>query len=140
MLSDALDAKFWAHHVPQLGRSEPVIWNAMLAIGCLYEHPYVSSYPIEFGEASRLAGLYQRSVLRWHNKAIADLKICMAHETVILRHSVLASKFGVDRWQGHIGNLVPTSDLFSSDLQGARSTLYTLMDHCHAFMSLLGSR
>ena len=75
VLSGALDSSFWARLVPQLGQSEPIIWNAVLAIGCLYEHPRMSPYPIECVEVSHVMDSHHHQALKWYNKAIARFKI-----------------------------------------------------------------
>jgi hypothetical protein len=43
----ALNSDFWSYLVSQLTHSEPIIWNAVLAIGSLYERSRISPYPIE---------------------------------------------------------------------------------------------
>ena len=75
VLSGALDSSFWARLVPQLGQSEPVIWNAVLAIGSLYEHPRISPYPIECVGVSPVMDRHHHRALKWYNKAIAGFKI-----------------------------------------------------------------
>ena len=77
VLSGALDSNFWARLVPQLSHSEPIIWNAVLAIGSLYEHPRASRYPLALVSVPPVLDTHHHQSLTWYNKAIAQLNTHM---------------------------------------------------------------
>ena len=79
VLSGALDSDFWAHLVPQLSQSEPITWNAVLAISSLYEHHQVSPGPIELVGVPPAVDSHHHQALKWYNKAIARFKTHIKH-------------------------------------------------------------
>jgi hypothetical protein len=199
VLSGALDSDFWASLIPQLSQSEPMIWNAVLAISSLYEHPHVSPYPVELVGVLPVVDPHHHQALKWYNKAISRFKIhiqqnphdsslallscilfiCIEfqqdnianalallgqgfkllsstpaatealhnHSTIrdivaplFARHAVLASTFGTSDWLSRVDNRMLQSSLAFSTLRDARSALYTLMEHGHAFIRMAGMR
>lgn len=68
MLSGPLDAHFWAHLIPQLSLSEPVIRNAVLAISCLYGKHQFSASPT-------VVDPQHQQALKWYNTAITRFKL-----------------------------------------------------------------
>jgi hypothetical protein len=176
-----------------------MIWNAVLAVSSLYEHPHISPSPIKLVGVLPVVGPHHHQALKWYNKAISHFKIhiqqkphdsslallscilfiCMeflqdnisnalallgqgfkllsstpaatekvkSHHAIhdiaapfLARHAVLASTFGTSDWFSRVDNRVLQPNLTFSTLRDARSALYMLMEHGHAFIRMAGMR
>lgn len=62
-IAGALDLKFWKDTVLQLSRSEPAIWDAVIAISALYEDPDSSLGLVLGGGKNEALGWYSRSMM-----------------------------------------------------------------------------
>ncbi|KAL2824315.1 hypothetical protein BDW59DRAFT_87890 [Aspergillus cavernicola] len=74
-LSDALDLDFWRGTVLQICRSQPAVWDAIVALSTLYEHPPpiegLPTYQIE--DTDRLPSPRSeshREALTWYSRSI----------------------------------------------------------------------
>lgn len=63
-IAGALDLRFWKDTVLQLSRSEPAVWDAVIAISALYETPTPSLDPVpKGGEKNEALSWYSRSMM-----------------------------------------------------------------------------
>lgn len=63
-IAGALDLRFWKGTVLQLSRSEPAVWDAVIAISALYEVPSLSSNPVpKDSEKNEALSWYSRSMM-----------------------------------------------------------------------------
>jgi Fungal specific transcription factor domain len=72
-MSGIRDLKFWSYLVPQMSLSDPLVWNAVLAISSLFEHGSREIRSIDSGDRTSL-GPNHRQALAWYNKAIYHFK------------------------------------------------------------------
>lgn len=72
----ALDSKFWRHVIPQFCQSEPVIWNAVLAISILFEYPESDdNFMIEVPKQQMpVTNEHHRSAIIAYNRALARFR------------------------------------------------------------------
>ncbi|KAL9619107.1 MAG: hypothetical protein Q9160_006284 [Pyrenula sp. 1 TL-2023] len=72
----ALDTKFWRHTVPQFCQSEPIIWNAVLAVSELFEYPQSDDhFAVEIPKQNRpVTNEHQRTALVAYNRALARFR------------------------------------------------------------------
>ncbi|KAL2841678.1 hypothetical protein BJY01DRAFT_7590 [Aspergillus pseudoustus] len=78
-LSDALDLDFWRGTVLQICRSEPAIWDAVVALSTLYEHPlHLGSRPTyQIDETDRVPFPHSRShreALTWYSRSLHKIR------------------------------------------------------------------
>ncbi|EAW13177.1 uncharacterized protein ACLA_016230 [Aspergillus clavatus NRRL 1] len=70
-----LDVEFWRTSVPQICRSEPAVWDAIIAIGALFEspEPYPDSVSVRRAGA-RNANQNQRDALGWYSRSVSTIR------------------------------------------------------------------
>ncbi|KAL2841533.1 hypothetical protein BJX68DRAFT_172989 [Aspergillus pseudodeflectus] len=78
-LSDALDLDFWRGTVLQICRSEPAVWDAIVALSTLYEHPLHpgSRATYQIDETDRLPSPRSRShreALTWYSRSLRKIQ------------------------------------------------------------------
>ncbi|KAJ0420360.1 hypothetical protein BJY00DRAFT_284132 [Aspergillus carlsbadensis] len=78
-LSDALDLDFWRGTVLQICRSEPAVWDAIVALSTLYEDPlHPGSRPTyQIDETDRLPSPRSRShreALTWYSRSLRKIQ------------------------------------------------------------------
>lgn len=64
-IAGVLDVKFWKDTVLQLSRSEPAIWDAVIAISGLYENSHSSLSP---------SGSANHEALGWYSRSMASVR------------------------------------------------------------------
>ncbi|KAL6245744.1 hypothetical protein RBB50_006897 [Rhinocladiella similis] len=76
-----VEAHFWHQIIPQLSRAEPLMWNAVVAMSCLIQHPQYSTAPgLPGGAKTPVIDEHHRKALTWYSKSIAGLKERLAIE------------------------------------------------------------
>ncbi|KAL3465214.1 hypothetical protein BJX64DRAFT_70856 [Aspergillus heterothallicus] len=78
-VSDALDLDFWRGSVLQICRSEPAVWDAVVALSTLYEHPLHagsrSTYQIdETDRAPVPRSRNHREALTWYSRSLRKIQ------------------------------------------------------------------
>ena len=75
VLSGSPDDAFWFGPVLQFSRIDPVIWDAVLAISCLFEHPQYSNL-VTIGALSEPSSdnSHRLRALGWYGRAISRLR------------------------------------------------------------------
>jgi hypothetical protein len=70
-----LDADFWRTIVPQVCRSEPAVWDAMISISSLFESPdpYPALIPLRRDHNRRL-NQNQRDALSWYSRSVSAVR------------------------------------------------------------------
>jgi hypothetical protein len=86
-LAGSLDADFWSGVVLQLSRSHPVIWDAIIAISCLYEHPQISATPpispyVQAKKSMPVLDANHRLALHWYSRALANMSNQLPHKKI----------------------------------------------------------
>ncbi|KIX96811.1 uncharacterized protein Z520_07531 [Fonsecaea multimorphosa CBS 102226] len=80
-----VDEAFWHQIIPQLSRSDPVIWYAVNSLACLIRHPQFSpTWTLPGRKILQPAVTDEhRRALRWYNKSIAKLQERISNENVM---------------------------------------------------------
>ncbi|KAL3446027.1 hypothetical protein BJX65DRAFT_138119 [Aspergillus insuetus] len=78
-LSDALDLDFWRGTVLQICRSEPAVWDAIVALSTLYEHPLHPgsrpTYQIDETDCLPLPrSRSHREALTWYSRSLRKIQ------------------------------------------------------------------
>lgn len=78
-LAGFLDADFWSAVVLQLSRSHTVVWDAVMAISCLYEHPQISDMPpippyLQAKKKMPVSDVNHRMALHWYSRALSNMR------------------------------------------------------------------
>ena len=75
-LGGSLDSELFAGLLPAIASEDDMIWNALLVLGSLIEHPMpLNKLPIEIGnEALVLDDEHHRNALRWYSRALSKAK------------------------------------------------------------------
>ena len=86
-LAGSLDADFWSGVVLQLSRSHTVIWDAIIAISCLYEHPQISAMPpiapyVQAKKKMPVSDANHRLALHWYLRALSNMSNQFPHERI----------------------------------------------------------
>lgn len=77
-----VDESFWHQIIPQTSHSVPVIWDAVIALSCLIQHPqYSQASTIPGSKKAPIANEEHRRALMWYNKSIAGLRKLMQQAT-----------------------------------------------------------
>lgn len=76
VFAGVLDAEFWRYLVPQLCQSEPIIWDAVLAISTLFEHPqYDASIMLDLpGDRPPPTNQHHQLALVAYNRALSRFR------------------------------------------------------------------
>ncbi|KAJ5332805.1 uncharacterized protein N7506_006588 [Penicillium brevicompactum] len=74
-LSGGMDIDFWTSVVPQVCRSEPPVWDAVIAISSLFEYPEQSSHFTFLGTGRNDDALNQaqKEALTWYSRSISGV-------------------------------------------------------------------
>ncbi|OAL31747.1 hypothetical protein AYO20_08140 [Fonsecaea nubica] len=80
-----VDEAFWHQIIPQLSRSDPVIWYAVNSLACLIRHPQFSpTWTLPGRKILQPAVTDEhRRALRWYNQSIAKLQERISNENVL---------------------------------------------------------
>lgn len=74
-IGGGLDADFWHTTVPQICRSEPAVWDAMIAISSLFESPNSSSNLASMRQGhSRAFSQPQQDALDWYSRSVSAVR------------------------------------------------------------------
>ncbi|KAJ9298315.1 transcriptional regulator family: Fungal Specific TF [Paecilomyces variotii] len=74
-LAGALDADLWRGAVLRLSRSQPAMWDAVIAISCLYEHPPFShAPPVAPALKPPVTDPNHRLALSWYSRALSNVR------------------------------------------------------------------
>lgn len=72
---------FWTTVVPQICRSEPAVWDAMIAISALFEHPDQCldfTYLRDCHKRSEPLNQVQQEALSWYSRSISSISLQIA--------------------------------------------------------------
>ncbi|EXJ66665.1 uncharacterized protein A1O5_10336 [Cladophialophora psammophila CBS 110553] len=76
------DENFWHRLVPQLSHSDPIIWDAVIALSCLIQHFQSSGEFVKPGsKADPIVNEEHRRALTWYGKSIARLRTRLKQAT-----------------------------------------------------------
>jgi hypothetical protein len=85
------DGCFWHQLLPQSSRSDPVIWNAVIAMACLIQHPQYTNYLVLPGsEKPTITDGNHRRALRWYGKSINALQKRISNDTTSSQFALIA--------------------------------------------------
>ncbi|GAD93708.1 hypothetical protein NFIA_013090 [Paecilomyces variotii No. 5] len=74
-IGGGLDAEFWLTVVPQVCRSEPAVWDALISISSLFENPErchdLSSSHLEH---TRTVNRNQQDALAWYSRSVSAIR------------------------------------------------------------------
>lgn len=74
-IGGGLDADFWHTTVPQICRSEPAVWDAMIAISSLFESPNSSSNLASLRQGhSRTFSQPEQDALDWYSRSVSAVR------------------------------------------------------------------
>ncbi|KAJ5778717.1 hypothetical protein N7520_001963 [Penicillium odoratum] len=76
-----LDLDFWRTIVPQVCRSEPAVWDAMICISVLFESPDASPDIVQ-RQASRTLNQNQQDALDWYARSVSAVRQGISRGTV----------------------------------------------------------
>lgn len=76
VFAGALDIEFWRYLIPQLSQSEPIVWDAVLAISTLFEHPQDDgSIMLDLpGERPVVTNEHHQLALRAYSRALSRFR------------------------------------------------------------------
>lgn len=75
VLSGAFDPTFWREVVLRVSRSEPAVWDSIIAISIIFEHSPITYPPGNFSEATRtVQNSYERYALKWYSRSISTVR------------------------------------------------------------------
>lgn len=70
-----IDDSFWHEAIPQLSRTEPPLWDAVVALSCLVRHPQFSTAIIlPRHDKAPVTDENHRTALRWYTNSLAGLR------------------------------------------------------------------
>ena len=76
--SRMVDEHFWRQLIPQLSHSDPVIWDAVIALSHLIQHSqysrYSRSYRVPGSKTAPVINEEHRRAMTWYGKSIANLR------------------------------------------------------------------
>lgn len=75
-LAAGMNLDFWTKVTPQICRTEPAVWDAIISISALYEHPdQCLDFPLLKLQKGKKWGLnqIQREALTWYSRAISSI-------------------------------------------------------------------
>ncbi|KAJ5537853.1 hypothetical protein N7494_007332 [Penicillium frequentans] len=75
-LAAGMNLDFWTKVTPQICRTEPAVWDAIISISVLYEHPdQCLDFPLLRLQKGKKWGLnqIQREALTWYSRAISSI-------------------------------------------------------------------
>lgn len=75
-LSGGMDIDFWTGVVPQICRTEPAVWDAIIAISALFEYPEQSSHFTFLGsdlKRDHALNQTQKEALTWYSRSISGI-------------------------------------------------------------------
>ncbi|CAG7958419.1 unnamed protein product [Penicillium olsonii] len=74
-LSGGMNINFWTGIVPQICRTEPAIWDAIIAISSLFEYPVQTSHFTFLGPQNQDPALHQaqKEALTWYSRSISGI-------------------------------------------------------------------
>ncbi|KAJ5999277.1 hypothetical protein N7451_007087 [Penicillium sp. IBT 35674x] len=84
-LSAGMNLDFWTKVTPQICRTEPAVWDAIISISVLYEHPdQCLDFPLLKLRKGKKWGLnqIQRDALTWYSRAISSIHSQIAREAI----------------------------------------------------------
>lgn len=74
-LAGALDRDLWRGAVLQISRSQPAIWDSVIAISCLYEHPpFSNTPPVAPTVKPPVIDPHHRLALIWYSRALSNVR------------------------------------------------------------------
>ncbi|GAD97737.1 C6 finger domain protein [Paecilomyces variotii No. 5] len=74
-LAGALDRDLWRGAILQISRSQPAIWDAVIAISCLYEHPpFSNTAPVAPAVKPPVIDPNHRLALTWYSRALSNVR------------------------------------------------------------------
>ncbi|KAK5061418.1 hypothetical protein LTR84_007961 [Exophiala bonariae] len=77
-----VDAQFWDQLVPQLSHSDPVIWDAVIALSRLMQHPqYSRRYTLPERTKPPVVDAEHRRALTWYGRSMTGLRHRMQQTT-----------------------------------------------------------
>ncbi|CAG8408067.1 unnamed protein product [Penicillium salamii] len=74
-LSGGMNIDFWTGVVPQICRTEPAVWDAIIAISSLFEYPGQTSHFTFLGPGRQTSALNQaqKEALTWYSRSISGI-------------------------------------------------------------------
>ncbi|CAG8362635.1 unnamed protein product [Penicillium salamii] len=74
-LSGGMNIDFWTGVVPQICRTEPAVWDAIIAISSLFEYPEQASHFTFLGPGRQTSALNQaqKEALTWYSRSISGI-------------------------------------------------------------------
>ncbi|KEF61712.1 uncharacterized protein A1O9_03281 [Exophiala aquamarina CBS 119918] len=70
-----VDGQFWHQLVPQISHSDPVIWDAVIALSCLTQHPqYSRAFTLPDRKKPPIVNEEHRRALTWYGRSMAGLR------------------------------------------------------------------
>ncbi|KAJ5256575.1 hypothetical protein N7478_012679 [Penicillium angulare] len=74
-LAGGMEIDFWTNVIPQICRSEPAVWDGMIAISTLFEYPNQSlDFPLlRDRRKSNTLNQIQREALTWYSRSISSV-------------------------------------------------------------------
>lgn len=86
-----VDGHFWYQLVPQISHSDPVIWDAVIALSCLTQHPqYSRSFTLPHRKKAPIVNEEHRRALRWYGRSMAGLRKRMEQSTIRSASAVIS--------------------------------------------------
>lgn len=97
-IAGALDLRFWKDTVLQLSRSEPAVWDAVIAISALYEIPSLSLDPVPKGSEKNEA-------LNWYSRSMMSVRKLIEQNRANQEIAIVtcALYICIEIMQGHMG-------------------------------------
>ena len=82
--SRMVDQHFWHRIIPQLSRSDQIIWDAVNAMSCLIRHPQYSKHWLLPGHKNSAAtNANHRRALRWYSRSLSGLQQRISQGTIL---------------------------------------------------------
>ncbi|KAJ5895008.1 C6 zinc finger domain protein [Penicillium taxi] len=74
-IGGGLDIGFWSTIVPQICRSEPAVWDAIISIGALFESPEPYPNPASIrGVTFQALNQNHRDALSWYSRSVSSMR------------------------------------------------------------------
>ena len=67
----SLDAAFWCTLIPQLSKSHPTVWDSVVSIALLFEHPFRGDEHSSDFDPDHRVNQQQLKALKWYSRAVS---------------------------------------------------------------------
>ena len=67
----SLDAAFWCTLIPQLSREHPSVWDSVVSIALLFEHPFRPDHHSNDGDPNHRVNQQQFRAIKWYSRAVS---------------------------------------------------------------------